>query len=561
LAEFIGEAQEQDLLRRVAARDRRAIGELIEAFEPLVAGVAHRHAAGVPLNDLLQAGNVALLKAVPAYDPDKGRFASYAKKRVEGAIKREAGRLAAKELTGLADDVAVLAQDDLSDQDGPVVRRRRTRRVVFDESETAQQVARDPYLEHHKTDFIDAYHLLAGWLLEEEHDQEIDWESWDYFVRHESALLRAIEQGDKSALAQLAQKYLDLPRRPSGDSHQAKEQRLAPDRRSQVLAAMVAHAVEAGTVAERLARARGRTSGAGPGFWEVRRFRELYLPDGLLVPEGVVPWVEEQAAREGRPATAYLRLPCHDADLADVITGSQEAYAAWLVCEAERLRGANAAELPSSLADVPRALVYGSREHSQLVRIRGDGVLAALKEVTTLLLGHFEGWREQEAVAFILAGVAPPLDKLRARTRHGLYRAASRITIDCDPRSTPAELAAFYERLRRRYLKGRDRLMEPRGLALALFVEERWSAQIPWPQLLELWNQTHPDGDDLHCRVSANQFATECRIAWERISGEVWPGGKRAKAKLQEDVAALLARRARRAAAESPVLGADQQPT
>ena len=560
MAEFIGVAQEQDLLRRVAGRDRRAISELIEAFEPLVAGVARRHAAGVPLNDLLQAGNVALLKAVPGYDPDKGRFASYAKKRVEGAIKREAGRLAAKERTGLTDDIAVLAQDDLSGEEAAVVPLK-MRRVVFEESETGQPVARDPYLEHRQTDFIDAYHLLAGWLLEEEHDQEIDWESWDYFVRHESALLRSIEQGDRSALAQLAQKYLDLPRRPGGDSHQAKELRLAPDRRSQVLAAMVAHAVEAGTVAERLARARGRRSGAGPGFWEVRRFRELYLPDGLLAPERVVPWVEEQAAREGRPATAYLRLPCHDADLTDIITGSQEAYAAWLVCEAERLRSASDVELPSSLADRPRALLYGSREHPQLVRLRGDGVLAALKEVTTLLLGHFEGWREQEGVAFILAGVAPPLDKLRVRTRHGLYRAASRIILDCDPRTTPAEMAAIYERLRRRYLKGRDRIMEPRGLALALFVEEHWSAQIPWPRLLELWNQIHPDGDDLHCKVSANQFATECRIAWERISGEVWPGGKRAKAKLQKEVAAMHARRARRAAAESPVLGADQQPT
>ena len=345
MAEFIGEAHEQDLLRRVAERDRRAIRELLEAFEPLVAGVARRHAAGVPLNDLLQAGNVALLKAVPGYDPDKGRFASYAKKRVEGAIKREAGRLAAKERTGLTDDIAVLAQDDLSGEEAAVVPLR-MRRVVFEESETGQPVARDPYLEHRQTDFIDAYHLLAGWLLEEEHDQEIDWESWDYFVRHESALLRAIEQGDRSALAQLAQKYLGLPRRPGGDSHQAKELRLAPDRRSQVLAAMVAHAVEAGTVAERLARARGRRSGAGPGFWEVRRFRELYLPDGLLAPERVVPWVEVQAAREGRPAAAYLRLPCHDADLTDIITGSQEAYAAWLVCEAERLRSASDVELP-----------------------------------------------------------------------------------------------------------------------------------------------------------------------------------------------------------------------
>ena len=82
------------------------------------------------------------------------------------------------------------------------------------------------------------------------------------------------------------------------------------------------------------------------------------------------------------------------------------------------------------------------------MRIRADGTLARLKIVVASLLGRFDSWFEEEAVAFVLAGVVPPLDKLRAQARGGLYRAASRIRLDCDPRTAPAEVAAFYEQLR-----------------------------------------------------------------------------------------------------------------
>ena len=532
---MIGAAQEKALLARVSGGDERAAAELLEAFEPLVRSSARQAAQRAPLADLLQEARIALLAAAAGYDPDKDvRFATYARPWVEGALKKEVGRASAREPVGLDEDVASLVRDDVSDQDsaGKV--------MPIEPSLGGPSGSRDPYLEHRATEHAKARRLLGEWLCEEGEPGEIDCGCWDYFVRHEPELLRAVERDDGSALAQLAQKYLGLPGRPDSRSHQAKELRIEPDRRSGVLAAMIAHAVEWGTLPERLARARQDTHVPGPGFWEVREFRRRFLDEKLLPPDQIVAWVEQQAAREGRPAPAYLRVPFSEDDrVREAIADSQAAYAAWLAREAERLRDCDEAELPASTATLPLALSYGlPGERPHVLRIRTDGALAALRAVTTTLLGHFDGWLEEEAVAFVVAGVVPPLSKLRARTRRGRYRAASRITLDVDPRTTSAEVAAFYERLRRRYLRGRDRLMESRGLALALFVEQQWSPEVSWPELLERWNEAHPLGDPLHCTVPVNQFATESRTSWERVSGELWPRGTRRQAKVNKDVEA-----------------------
>ena len=166
-------------------------------------------------------------------------------------------------------------------------------------------------------------------------------------------------------------------------------------------------------------------------------------------------------------------------------------------------------------------------------------------------MGHFDGWSEDEAVAYVLAGFAPPLDKLRARARRGLFRAASRITYDVDPRTSPAALGAFHARLRKRWVEGRDRLLADKALALASFVEQQWGPEVSWEELQVRWNEQHPSGD-LHSELSVNQFATECRDAWERLTGEIWPQSVRAARKLRHDVEAARARRAEHCRPDEP---------
>src|SRR3954469_15932567 len=63
--------------------------EVIEAHLPLVRSIARRYAGrGEPLEDLVQAGTVGLIKAVDRYDPDRHRdLAALARPSIEGEIR------------------------------------------------------------------------------------------------------------------------------------------------------------------------------------------------------------------------------------------------------------------------------------------------------------------------------------------------------------------------------------------------------------------------------------------------------------------------------------------
>jgi RNA polymerase sigma-B factor len=69
------------------ARDREAV---IDRFLPLARSLARRlHRGGEPLEDLEQVAFLALVKAVDAFDPDRGiAFSSFAVPTITGALKR-----------------------------------------------------------------------------------------------------------------------------------------------------------------------------------------------------------------------------------------------------------------------------------------------------------------------------------------------------------------------------------------------------------------------------------------------------------------------------------------
>jgi RNA polymerase primary sigma factor len=65
--------QETDLSRRTKAGDERARKSLIERNLRLVVSVAKRYRGmGLPFEDLIQEGNLGLMKAVEKFDPEKG---------------------------------------------------------------------------------------------------------------------------------------------------------------------------------------------------------------------------------------------------------------------------------------------------------------------------------------------------------------------------------------------------------------------------------------------------------------------------------------------------------
>jgi RNA polymerase primary sigma factor len=83
-------AEEVDLSRRARAGDAKARARLVEKNLRLVVSVAKKYRGyGVPFEDLIQEGNIGLMKAVDKYDPDRGwRFSTYATWWVRQAVGR-----------------------------------------------------------------------------------------------------------------------------------------------------------------------------------------------------------------------------------------------------------------------------------------------------------------------------------------------------------------------------------------------------------------------------------------------------------------------------------------
>lgn len=85
--------QEKSLSVRALNGDRTAINELVECNLLLVVSIAKKYyGCGLPLLDLIQEGNLGLIKAAEKYDGSKGfRFSTYATYWIRQAISRALG--------------------------------------------------------------------------------------------------------------------------------------------------------------------------------------------------------------------------------------------------------------------------------------------------------------------------------------------------------------------------------------------------------------------------------------------------------------------------------------
>ncbi len=87
---LLAHEEEIDLARRAMAGEKEARDELIEKNLRLVVSVAKKYRGmGLPFGDLIQEGNIGLMKAVDKFDPERGwRFATYATWWIRQAVQR-----------------------------------------------------------------------------------------------------------------------------------------------------------------------------------------------------------------------------------------------------------------------------------------------------------------------------------------------------------------------------------------------------------------------------------------------------------------------------------------
>ncbi len=88
--ELLTHHEEIDLSKRAKSGERRARQRLIEKNLRLVVSVAKKYRGyGLPFEDLIQEGNIGLMKAVEKFDPDRGyRFSTYATWWIRQAVQR-----------------------------------------------------------------------------------------------------------------------------------------------------------------------------------------------------------------------------------------------------------------------------------------------------------------------------------------------------------------------------------------------------------------------------------------------------------------------------------------
>jgi RNA polymerase primary sigma factor len=88
---LLSHREEIDLSRRASAGDKKARQRLIEKNLRLVVSVAKKYRGyyGLPFEDLIQEGNIGLMRAAEKFDPDKGfRFSTYATWWIRQAVQR-----------------------------------------------------------------------------------------------------------------------------------------------------------------------------------------------------------------------------------------------------------------------------------------------------------------------------------------------------------------------------------------------------------------------------------------------------------------------------------------
>lgn len=294
--------------------------------------------------------------------------------------------------------------------------------------------------------------------------------------------------------------------------------------------------------------------------WKVRWFRKRALPGGLLNEREVPDWIRLQAQGESSGPALELHLPVGDAAEFKRMNDTSGKY--WNEEDSDELfwlvdmgieHGVKELEYPLPIAwsddqcatwleqlagsirrgetRRPSQVVLGERLHfwdaaartgRSFVYVGRETILSELMRLAEELVTWIP-WCAEDAVRFLLTDQPPVLPRARMDANLSQVPAFSRLRLAVDPRMPSKDIAALYESGRAELVRGRDKAMSEKSLALAVFCAERAGASTSWPEKREEWNAELPQWafpPDLDWY--ARRFARDARDAYARVVGRPW---------------------------------------
>lgn len=232
-----------------------------------------------------------------------------------------------------------------------------------------------------------------------------------------------------------------------------------------------------------------------------------------------------EVSSEGMATLAELSDLSSKATTPWAVSWDKDSYADWLEDQARRIRSGEV-ESPQ-LAYPSETLTYFSPTEDgavDYVRTGEAGTIYFLKFVATWLTSWIP-WSLEQAVAFLLTDEPQPLLRASMEADVSWIPALRRIRLRVDPRMPGREVASFYEAGRQSFMRGRDKQMSEKTLALAVFCAERTAREDKWKALRSEWNEL-ADGmgqeawrDDNKNDDQARAFAKAARNAYFRVTG------------------------------------------
>ncbi|MBC7084613.1 MAG: hypothetical protein H5T95_14185, partial [Firmicutes bacterium] len=205
----------------------------------------------------------------------------------------------------------------------------------------------------------------------------------------------------------------------------------------------------------------------------LRRFRRKYLPDGLLSPQEVTPWIEARAKEDGPPS------------LCAMVEISPEHLTT------DRRRLAEAIPAGTRVIELhPRRerLEWIDEDGVQRWRfIATGGVLHSLQTTAKWIADDLD-CDLARAVTFVLTDIPPLVSPIKFRVKYQFYKAFlwAEVTLRVRVEASPEEVAKAYAEERRRLVRGKWR---PPTLPTLEMVNFRLDhLDMTWRDCWEAWN-------------------------------------------------------------------------